>query len=63
MDRVQCHNTVEAQWGDSLLSTNKFVVVTGPHLINLEEWKAESTREPPSGFELKTNGSVIRRAG
>ena len=40
------------------LSSQKFLVLTLP---TPEGWKAESTLEPPSGFELGTPGLGIQR--
>ena len=41
--------------GGSLLFTTKFPEIPATHFINLiEEWKAELTLEPPSGFEHGT---------
>ena len=41
-----------------LLSSQKFLVVILP---TSEGWKADSTLEPPSGFEHGTPGLVIQR--
>ena len=35
--------------------------IPGTHFIDLEEWKAESTLGPPSGFEHETLGLRIQR--
>ena len=40
------------------LSSNKFLVLI---LSTSEEWKAESTLEPPSGFDHGTPGLAIQR--
>ena len=42
--------------GGSLLFTTKFPEILGTHLVDLG--KAESTLEPPSGFEHETSGLV-----
>ena len=51
---------LEPLWGGSLfisLSFQKFVVVI---LLSSEERKAESTSEPPSGFEHRTLELIIQ---
>ena len=40
--------------GGSLLFTTKFPEIPGTHFIDLGRMKAESTFEPPSGFEHGT---------
>ena len=35
----------------SLLFTTKFPEISGIHFIDMEGWKADSSLEPPSGFE------------
>ena len=47
-----CLKATELTRGESLLFTTQFPGVLGTHLIDL--WKAESTLEPPSGFEAGT---------
>ena len=47
---------LEPLWGGSLLFTTKFPEIPGTYLSTLEGWKAESTLEPPSGFEHRTPG-------
>ena len=42
--------------GGSLLFTTKFPEIPGIHFIDLEEIKAGSILEPPSGFEHGTPG-------
>ena len=42
---------LEPLQGGSLLFTTKFPEIPGTHLSTSEGWKAESTLEPPSGFE------------
>ena len=39
----------------SLLFTTLFPEIPGRHFINLNRWKAESTVEPPGGFEHRTS--------
>ena len=58
MDGVQLPQAQEL-WGGSLLFTTKFPEIPGTHLITSEGWKAESTLEPPSGFEQGTPGPGI----
>ena len=44
-----------------LLFTNKWPEISGTHLIDLGRMKkAESTLEPPSGFEHETPGLVVQ---
>ena len=45
--------------GGSLLFTTKFQGNSGTHFIDLEGWKADSTMEPPSGFEYGSPGLGI----
>ena len=45
----------------SLLFTTQFPEIPGTHFIDSEGWKAESTSEPPSGFEHATPGLRIQR--
>ena len=45
----------------SLLFTAKFPEIPGTHFIDLGRRKAESTLEPPSGFEHGTPGLGIQR--
>ena len=52
---------LEPLWGSSLLFTTKFPEIPGTHFIDLEGWTAESTLEPPSGFEHGTPGLGIQR--
>lgn len=40
---------------DSNFFTTKFAGVPGTPLYNWEGWSAESTLEPPSGFEPRTS--------
>ena len=48
--------------GGSLLFTIQFPELSGTHFIDLGRMKkAESTLEPPSGFEHGTPGLVIQR--
>ena len=47
--------------GGSLLFTSKFPETPGAILWKSEGWKADSTLEPPSGFERGTRGFVIQR--
>ena len=48
--------------GDSLLFTIQFPVISGAHFIDLKRIKgAESTLEPPNGFEHGTPGLGIQR--
>ena len=42
--------------GGSLLFTTKFPEISGTHFIDPGRIKAESTLEPPSGFEHRTPG-------
>ena len=49
-----CLKATEPLWGDSLLFTAKSPEILVFFLWNSEEWNAESTLEPPSGFELIT---------
>ena len=51
---------LEPLQGGSLLFTTKFPDIPGTHFIDLEGWKAESTLEPPSGFEPGTPGLEIQ---
>ena len=46
--------------GGSLLFTIQFPEIPGTHFINLRRMKAESTLEPPSGFEHGTPGLGIQ---
>ena len=46
--------------GGSLPFTTKFPETPGAHFINLGSLKAESTLEPPSGFEHGTPGLRIQ---
>ena len=47
--------------GDSLLFTTKFPEIPDIHFIDLGRMKkAESTLEPPSGFEHATSGLGIQ---
>ena len=46
--------------GGSLLFTIQFPEISGTHFIDLRRMKAESTLEPPSGFEHGTTGLVIQ---
>ena len=59
---VSTASKLEPLWGEVAvyflpLSPQKFLVLT---LSTLEEWKAESTLEPPSGFEDRTPVLVIQ---
>ena len=48
--------------GGSLLFTTKFPEISGTHFTDLGRMKkAESTLEPPSGFEHGTPGLGIQR--
>ena len=48
--------------GGSLLLTIQFPVISGAHFINLKRIKgAESTLEPPNGFEHGTPGLGTQR--
>ena len=48
--------------GGSLLFTTKFPDIAGTHFNDLGRMKkAESTLEPPSGFEHRTPGLEIQR--
>ena len=53
-------STLEPLWGGSLLFATKFPEFPGTHLSNSKGWKAESTLEPPSGFEQGTSGLKIQ---
>ena len=46
--------------GGSLLFTTKFAEIPGTHFIDLGRMKAESTLEPPCGFEHGTPGLGIQ---
>ena len=46
--------------GGSLLFTIQFPEIPGTHFIDLGRMKAESTLEPPSGFEHGTPGLGIQ---
>ena len=46
--------------GGSLLFTTKFPEISGIHFIDMEGWKADSSLEPPSGFE---HGNYLEEAG
>ena len=45
--------------GGSLLFTTKFPEISGIHFIDMEGWKADSSLEPPSGFE---HGNYLEEA-
>ena len=47
--------------GGSLLFTTKFPKIPGTHISTSEGWTAESTLEPPNGFEHRTPGLGIQR--
>ena len=61
---LNCLNATETLEGGSLLFTTKFPESPGNRLIDFrstsEGWKAESTLEPPSGFEYGTPGLGIQ---
>ena len=52
---------LEPLWGGNLLFTIKFLKISGIHLSTSEGWEAESTLEPPSGFDYKTPGLGTQR--
>ena len=51
---------LESLRGGSLLFTSKFPEIPGTLLSTSKWWKAESTLEPPSGFEHGTPGLGIQ---
>ena len=51
---------LELLQGGSLFFTAKFPEIPGTHFIDLERRKAESTLEPPSGFQHGTSGLGIQ---
>ena len=59
--RVSTASRLEPLRGGSLLFTAKFPEISGTHFIDLERRKAESTLEPPTGFEHGTPGLGIQR--
>ena len=52
---------LEPLQGDSLFFTTKLPEIPGTHFTTSEEWKDQSTFEPPSGFEHGTPGFGIQR--
>ena len=54
----QCESHFEEAFYFLPLSSQKFLVLI---LSTSEGWKAESTLEPPGGFELGTAGLEIQR--
>ena len=59
--RVSTASRLEPLRGGSLLFTAKFPEIPGTDFIDLERRKAESTLEPPTGFEHGTPGLGIQR--
>ena len=57
---LNCPRATESLREGSLLFTTKFPEIPGTHFIDLGRWKAESTLEPPSGFEHETPGLGIQ---
>ena len=55
-----CLKAIQPLQGGSLLFTIQFPEIPGTHFIDLGRMKAESTLEPPSGFEHGTPGLGIQ---
>ena len=60
MDGIHCLKATEPLWRDSFLFTKSPQDFFALILLTLEEWKADSILEPPSGFELGTPGIEIQ---
>ena len=57
--RFNCLKTTEPLRGDNLLFTTKSLEIPGTQTS--KGWKADSTLEPPSDFELGILGLEIQR--